>query len=168
MIAYPSAYPGHPLGLLLLCSGALGFAPSSCSASLVPLLLFFFLCTRHAETLPLLRIHSLCSTHHYLHRDNVNGQGRAIANPTAVAGGSANVSIESCTTACFNAGFGIAGAEFAECVFLNFIFYRYTLYSTELNFVFFPFCTSLLYRIFLPRPSIIKFYLVWGYSECCK
>lgn len=106
--------------------------------------------------------------HHYLYRDNVNGQGRAIANPTAVAGGSTNVSIESCTTACFNAGFGIAGTEYSEYVFKNFFFYQYTLYSTELNFV-----LSILHihnSIGFPsRPSsIIKFYLVWGYSECCK
>ncbi|KAF8196991.1 glyoxal oxidase N-terminus-domain-containing protein [Pholiota molesta] len=40
--------------------------------------------------------------------DNVNG--RALANGEATTG---DVTIESCTTACFNAGFGIAGAEFS-------------------------------------------------------
>lgn len=45
--------------------------------------------------------------------DNVNGAGRAIANPTQVTG---SVSIESCTAACFNAGFGVSGTEFAEYV----------------------------------------------------
>ncbi|KDR73046.1 hypothetical protein GALMADRAFT_142739 [Galerina marginata CBS 339.88] len=43
--------------------------------------------------------------------DNVNGAGRTIANPTAVTG---QVSIESCTTACFNGGFRFAGTEFAD------------------------------------------------------
>jgi hypothetical protein len=45
-----------------------------------------------------------------------NGPGRSIANPTTVTG---KVSIETCTTACFNAGFGISGTEFAECVILS-------------------------------------------------
>ncbi|KAF8908562.1 copper radical oxidase with WSC domains [Gymnopilus junonius] len=46
--------------------------------------------------------------------DNVNGAGRAIANGIDTTG---PVTIESCTTACFNAGFGIAGAEFADQCF---------------------------------------------------
>ncbi|KDR73047.1 hypothetical protein GALMADRAFT_142740 [Galerina marginata CBS 339.88] len=49
-----------------------------------------------------------------IYDDNVNGAGRSIANPTNVVG---QVSIETCTTACFNAGFGIAGAEFANQCF---------------------------------------------------
>ena len=43
--------------------------------------------------------------------DNVNGAGRSIANGVNTVG---PVTIESCTTACFNAGFAFAGAEFAE------------------------------------------------------
>ncbi|KAF4622575.1 hypothetical protein D9613_009394 [Agrocybe pediades] len=43
--------------------------------------------------------------------DNVNGAGRSLPNPTTPNG---QVSIESCTTACFNAGFRLSGTEFAD------------------------------------------------------
>ncbi|KAJ7054494.1 glyoxal oxidase N-terminus-domain-containing protein [Mycena amicta] len=43
--------------------------------------------------------------------DNVNGNGRALVNVAAVDG---PLTLESCTTACFNAGMPLAGAEFAD------------------------------------------------------
>ena len=163
MIPNSSAYPGHPLAL---------FPPLFWCFWLRP---FLFLSLSYASSASLLPVHAprrdraiasnsfIVLIHHYLHRDNVNGQGRAIANPTAVAGGSANVSIESCTTACFNAGFGIAGTEFAAYVF-QFFFSRYTQRSLTL---YFPFCTSLLYWISFPTFNH-KILLAWRYSECCK
>jgi hypothetical protein len=72
-----------------------------------------------------------------VHRDNVNGAGRAIANGVSVAGGGANNSIESCTTACFNAGYGIAGAEYAEYVFnLPLVFFQ--MHYTQRCLILFP------------------------------
>lgn len=47
-----------------------------------------------------------------LNSDNVNNSGRAL---TFGAATNPNT-IESCTTACFNAGFGLAGAEFSTYV----------------------------------------------------
>ncbi|KAJ7058025.1 galactose oxidase [Mycena amicta] len=43
--------------------------------------------------------------------DNVNGQGRALTEAVNVDG---EVSLETCTTACFNAGLPLSGAEFAD------------------------------------------------------
>ncbi|KAJ7905890.1 glyoxal oxidase N-terminus-domain-containing protein [Mycena leptocephala] len=43
--------------------------------------------------------------------DNVDGQGRALVNAVNVVG---QVSLETCTSACFNAGMPFSGAEFAD------------------------------------------------------
>ncbi|KAJ7487362.1 galactose oxidase [Mycena galericulata] len=46
--------------------------------------------------------------------DNVNGQGRALVDAVGVSG---QVSLETCTTACFDAGMPFSGAEFADQCF---------------------------------------------------
>ncbi|KAJ7659270.1 copper radical oxidase [Mycena polygramma] len=46
--------------------------------------------------------------------DNVDGQGRALVNAVNVVG---QVSLETCTSACFNAGMPLSGAEFADQCF---------------------------------------------------
>ncbi|KAJ6479649.1 copper radical oxidase-like protein [Mycena sanguinolenta] len=43
--------------------------------------------------------------------DNVNGQGRSLVDAVGVVG---QVSLETCTAACFNAGMPFSGAEFAD------------------------------------------------------
>ncbi|KAJ7689677.1 copper radical oxidase [Mycena rosella] len=43
--------------------------------------------------------------------DNVDGQGRALVDAVAVVG---QVSLETCTSACFDAGMPLSGAEFAD------------------------------------------------------
>ncbi|KAJ6521662.1 glyoxal oxidase N-terminus-domain-containing protein [Mycena vulgaris] len=43
--------------------------------------------------------------------DNVDGQGRALPNAVNIAG---EFSLETCTSACFNAGMPLSGAEFAD------------------------------------------------------
>ncbi|KAJ6552838.1 galactose oxidase [Mycena capillaripes] len=43
--------------------------------------------------------------------DNLNGQGRSLVNKVDVVG---QVSLETCTSACFNAGMPFSGAEFAD------------------------------------------------------
>lgn len=52
----------------------------------------------------------MCATHDLI-SDNVNGV-RTLSVGTAVS----SVTLESCTSACFNAGYRFSGAEYSECV----------------------------------------------------
>ena len=52
---------------------------------------------------------------------NSDGGPRALSQGTTPIGGAANNSVESCTQACFNAGFTLAGVEYSdECCALTF------------------------------------------------